>query len=248
MVTTARKQTCWVPPDNGHRPRPTLVAQSAEAPALRDVETIAADSASTSNVPFGRSANVFSFGPFRLIPAERLLTESGRQVRLGSRALDILVTLVERAGDVVAKNEIMACVWPTTTVAEDNLTVHMTALRRALQDGRNGRRYVVTIPGRGYSFVGQVTPETQFSRRSVAVAQPNLTDVPRHQRPRDHAFAELIARISLQQDGTIAATAGFVPAPLALALAEALIALCQRDVLTFDLRFSDLDAAALETT
>src|SRR5271167_4705516 len=97
-----------------------------------------------------------SFGPFRLFPAQRLLLEGDRPVRLGSRALDILTALVERAGEVVGKNELIARAWPTTTVEEGNLKLQVSALRRALGDGQGGHRYVVTVPGRGYNFVAHI--------------------------------------------------------------------------------------------
>jgi DNA-binding winged helix-turn-helix (wHTH) protein len=99
---------------------------------------------------------VFSFGSFRLLPARRLLLFGDEPVRLGSRALDILIVLVERAGELVGKDELMARVWPDTSVVPANLTVHVTALRRAL---RGGGRYFVNIPGRGYFFVAPVVLE-----------------------------------------------------------------------------------------
>src|ERR1700730_9928270 len=98
-----------------------------------------------------------SFGPFRLFAKQGLLLEGERLVRLGSRALDILIVLVEGAGELISKNELMARVWPDTNVEPANLTVHIAALRRALSDGRAGNRYILSIPGRGYRFVAPVT-------------------------------------------------------------------------------------------
>jgi DNA-binding winged helix-turn-helix (wHTH) protein len=98
----------------------------------------------------------FSFGPFRLLPAQQLLVEADRPVRLGSRALEILVTLVERAGELVTKDELVARVWPDTHVEEGNLRVHVAAVRRALGDGQAGNRFVANVPGRGYCFVAPV--------------------------------------------------------------------------------------------
>src|ERR1700729_3822247 len=97
-----------------------------------------------------------SFGTFRLIPAQRLLLESEKAVQLGSRAIEILMALVERAGESVSKEELIARVWPDTIVEESNLKVHIAALRKALGDGRNGNRYVINIPGRGYRFVASI--------------------------------------------------------------------------------------------
>ena len=99
----------------------------------------------------------FSFGPFRLYRAKKLLLESGKPVRLGSRALDILIALVERAGELVSKDELVAFVWPRTIVEESSLRVHVAALRKVLGDGQAGARYIVNQPGLGYSFIAAVT-------------------------------------------------------------------------------------------
>jgi DNA-binding winged helix-turn-helix (wHTH) protein len=74
----------------------------------------------------------FTFGSLRLIPAQRMLLEDGKPVRLGSRALDILITLVERAGQTIRKDEIIARTWPDTVVDEGGLRVHVAALRKVL--------------------------------------------------------------------------------------------------------------------
>src|SRR5260370_805447 len=98
-----------------------------------------------------------SFGPFRLVPTQRLLLEHDNPVRVGSRALDILTALVERPGELVGKDELMARVWRGTLVEEGNLKFQVGALRRALGDGRGGRRYIATSAGQGYRFVAPVS-------------------------------------------------------------------------------------------
>jgi DNA-binding winged helix-turn-helix (wHTH) protein len=97
-----------------------------------------------------------SFGPFRLLPTQFLLLEGDKTVPLGSRALEILIALLERRGELVSKQDLMARVWPNVLVEASNLTVHMSALRRALRDGQNGNRFIVNIRGRGYCFVASV--------------------------------------------------------------------------------------------
>ena len=97
-----------------------------------------------------------SFGPFRLLPTQFLLLEGDKPVSLGSRALEILIALLERPGELVSKEELMDRVWPNVFVEPANLTVHMSALRRTLRDGRDGNRFIINIPGRGYSFVTSV--------------------------------------------------------------------------------------------
>jgi DNA-binding winged helix-turn-helix (wHTH) protein len=89
---------------------------------------------------------VISFGPFRLLTGQRLLLEGDRQVRLGSRAFDILTALLERAGEVVGKEHLIARAWPHTFVEEANLKIQVSALRRALGDGQRGNRYLITVP------------------------------------------------------------------------------------------------------
>jgi len=116
----------------------------------------------------------YLFGPFRLLPRQRLLLSGDEPVRLGSRALDILVALVERAGELVGKDELMARVWPNTFVVQANLTVHVSALRRALRDGTGGNRYFVNVPNRGYYFVAPVVLEGSVGPRvSLHVASPS---------------------------------------------------------------------------
>jgi len=97
-----------------------------------------------------------SFGPFRLAPNERLLERAGVAVPLGGRAFEILIFLVERAGEIVSKRDLIARAWPDVTVEEASLRVHITALRKALGDGKAGARYVTNVPGRGYCFVAPV--------------------------------------------------------------------------------------------
>ncbi len=93
------------------------------------------------------------FGPFRLLPQSRLLLQAGKSLRISSRALDILILLARRAGEVVPKDDIIAHTWPNVFVGESNLRVHMAALRKVLNEGEDGARFIANVPGRGYSFV-----------------------------------------------------------------------------------------------
>lgn len=99
------------------------------------------------------------FGPYRIHPHQRLVLEAGRPLRLGRRAVDILLILLEQAGNVVSKQELIARVWPKSVVEDGNLRVHMAALRKALGDGQAGQRYIVTVAQRGYSFVAPLSIE-----------------------------------------------------------------------------------------
>src|SRR4029077_4333122 len=96
--------------------------------------------------------DALSFGPFRLYPAQRLLKKGEDPVKLGARAFDILLALVERAGEVVAHKELIAKVWPNVVVEEISLRVHVASLRKALDGGRSGEHYITNVTGRGYCF------------------------------------------------------------------------------------------------
>lgn len=112
--------------------------------------------------PLGRTAAVYGFGSFRLLPAQRLLLEGESPVQLGSRAFDLLVALVERAGQVLGKQELLAAAWPGRIVEDNTLRVHIAALRRTLKRARCGADSerdgdcIVNVPGRGYCLVAPV--------------------------------------------------------------------------------------------
>src|SRR5262245_8608111 len=110
--------------------------------------------------------NCWEFGPFRFFPAERRLLKGATPVPIGSRELDILIALVERAGEVVTKRELFARVWPDVVVEESSLRVHVAGLRKVLSDGQDQARYIVNVPGRGYSFVASLTGDTAPSART----------------------------------------------------------------------------------
>ena len=102
------------------------------------------------------SAIRFRFGPFELNVAERSLMKASQVIPLGGRAYDILIALLENAGEVVGKAELIARAWPDVTVEEGSLRVHLSALRKALGDGQFGNKYIANIQGQGYSFIAPV--------------------------------------------------------------------------------------------
>ena len=95
-----------------------------------------------------------SFGRFRLDLDLRELRRDGEPLQLRGRALDILCALAAAKGEVVGKDDLMARLWPGRIVEEGNIHVHVSALRKALDDHGEGHSYVVTVPGRGYRLVG----------------------------------------------------------------------------------------------
>ncbi|SEN20453.1 DNA-binding winged helix-turn-helix (wHTH) domain-containing protein [Luteibacter sp. UNCMF331Sha3.1] len=108
---------------------------------------------------------LYLFGPYRLEPALRTLYRDGVAVKLGSRAFDILVMLVERQGAVVTPRELMSVAWQGLVVGESNVRVQIANLRQALGNAREGARYIASIPGRGYMFLATVERLTDARAR-----------------------------------------------------------------------------------
>jgi Tol biopolymer transport system component/DNA-binding winged helix-turn-helix (wHTH) protein len=103
-----------------------------------------------------RESHLYEFGPYRLIPQERLLLREGEPVTLTPKAFETLVALVRRAGHLAEKGELLKEVWPDSFVEESNLAQNVHALRRALGEGENGKPYIETVPKRGYRFLASV--------------------------------------------------------------------------------------------
>src|SRR5262245_4947226 len=99
---------------------------------------------------------LYEFDAFRVDAGRHLLLRDGQAVNLSPRAFKMLLALIRRRGEVLAKDELMRKLWPDTIVEENNLTVTMSSLRKALGESPQQHRYIVTIPGRGYSFVAEV--------------------------------------------------------------------------------------------
>ena len=104
--------------------------------------------------------DIAAFGPFRLFPTARLLERDGEPVEIGGRALDVLIELVNQAGKVVGKTDLMLSIWRDTTVVEGVVRTHVYNLRKALGDGVGGVRYVTSVAGRGYCFVAPISRST----------------------------------------------------------------------------------------
>ena len=169
----------------------------------------------------------FAFGPFRFIPAQRVLLEDGKPLRLGSRALDILTALVESAGETIHKDRLIARTWPDTVVDEGALRVHVAALRKALGDGRAGRRIIANNPGRGYTFVAPVTrehPHPAATAPDGATAASNLPVPLTRIVGRDDIIAALAAQLAQRRLLTIVGPGGIGKTTVAVAVAEAISA------------------------
>jgi predicted ATPase/DNA-binding winged helix-turn-helix (wHTH) protein len=175
------------------------------------------------------SEQALAFGPFRLIPSQKLLLEHDKPVRLGSRALELLIALVERTGEVVSRDELVARVWPSTIVEESSLRVHIAALRKALGDGHGGKRFIANVPGRGYCLVAPVTRLPQKALRSPdtvpGIARHNLPARLTSMIGRTDVVAALAALLPERRFVTLTGAGGMGKTTVALAVAEELLGL-----------------------
>ncbi|MDR3409299.1 MAG: winged helix-turn-helix domain-containing protein [Methylovirgula sp.] len=168
----------------------------------------------------------YAFDEFRLWPASRVLTRNNVPVQLGARALDILIALVERAGQVVGKTELFALVWPNRSIEESNLRVHIAALRKALGDGRSATRFITSVPGRGYTFVAEVVhiprQDEKKEQRVAPLASLDHAGFPAALTPlfgRDEVVAEIADQLPRKRLVTITGAGGIGKTAVALAVA-----------------------------
>lgn len=187
--------------------------------------------------------SAIAFGPFRLFAKTRLLEKDGAPVHLGGRALDILVFLAERAGEVVDKRELIRRVWADVNVDEGSLRFHITTLRKALGDPGEGSRYVVNVPGRGYCFTAallRAAPSENRTSQPVAAAR-SLPSPLSKMIGRDDAVAKISAELALHRFVTIVGPGGIGKTSVALAVAH-------RELQAFDGQVCFVDFGALRET
>lgn len=182
---------------------------------------------------------IYSFGPFRLFPVQRKLLENDSVVRLGGRAFDMLVYLIERAGSVVGKNELTSRVWPHVIVGEGSLRFHLVGLRRALGDGHGDRRYIVNVPGRGYSFVAPVlssaTESIPQKGAAADLARRNPLPPVRRMVGRDGFVQKVVADLPEHRFVTIVGPGGIGKTTVEIAVAASLASAYSDGVQFFDL-------------
>ncbi|MDB5483135.1 MAG: putative ATPase [Caulobacteraceae bacterium] len=180
-------------------------------------------------MPQSRGAqDVVSFGPFRLYGRQRLLKRDGEPVKLGSRAFDVLLALVDKAGEVVGQDELLARVWPGVFVGEAALRVNVAALRKALDSADGGSRYLTTITGRGYSFVAAVSRETNGGEIEDGdePARPAYALPPapgRRMVGRDDTVREICAMVTEKRFVTIVGAGGMGKTTVAVSVAHQLL-------------------------
>ena len=171
-------------------------------------------------------APAIHFGPYRIYPGQRLVMEADQPLRLGRRAMDILLILLAQAGNVVSKQELIAGVWPNSVVEDINLRVHMAALRKALGDGQAGQRYIITVAQRGYSFVAPFFVAHTEPLPEGETARSNSHNLPvRRTRMigREGLIDSLVIQLSRQRFITLTGPGGIGKTTVALRVAEQLI-------------------------
>jgi predicted ATPase/DNA-binding winged helix-turn-helix (wHTH) protein len=171
-------------------------------------------------------AGALAFGPFRLHIAQRRIEKDGSPLHLSARALDILAMLVEQAGTVVSKNELMTRVWPGAVVDESSLRVHVAALRKALGDGEASARYLATVSGQGYCFVAKVSRADGARPSIVTPASAKVHSLPA--RPsqmvgRDQTVDEISDRLTSKRFVTIVGPGGIGKTTVAVSTGHALL-------------------------
>ena len=182
-----------------------------------------------------------AFGPFLLSPEERLLLRDGAPVRLGGRALDLLIALVDNAGSVVSKKDLIDRVWGDVVVDEGNLRFNMYAVRKALGDGAEGARYVVNTANKGYSFVAGV-------ERQAPAGDPHA-EPPRRSRSLPALATPVVGRdseIALIETGLLQRRLVSIVGPGGIGKTTAAIACAQNAARHFDgdVCFIDLSATS----
>jgi DNA-binding winged helix-turn-helix (wHTH) protein/TolB-like protein/Flp pilus assembly protein TadD len=157
------------------------------------------------------SANnsVYEFGPFRLETLSRRLLRDGEPVPLMPKAYETLVILIENHGNIVEKAELMNGLWPDSFVEEANLTVNISALRKALGEIPGQHLYIATVPGRGYKFVADVKSGTVDLDESISSEDPSI-DVTESQAPRGRSQSRVFALVALALAIAVAAAGYFV--------------------------------------
>ena len=150
-----------------------------------------------------QARHIYEFGPFRLIPEERQLLRDDQPVPLTDKPFDLLLALVANSGRLIKKGELMEMVWPDASVEEANLSVNMSAVRRALGEGPTDHRYVETVPRSGYRFVagvkerwdeGAEPPDRDEAGGEEAVASPAAAGERQTQAPSSSAVPRVSFR------------------------------------------------------
>ena len=167
----------------------------------------------------------YRFGQVEVRPGERRILINGQPANVGARAFDVLIALIDRRDRVVSKDELLEIVWPGLVVEENNLQVHVSALRKLL-----GPQALVTIPGRGYRLALTLETDSGASPASMPKAAPTPA-ARRHNLPvqlssfvgRDHEIGEIRSLLGAARLVTLTSTGGTGKTRLSLQVATQLI-------------------------
>jgi predicted ATPase/DNA-binding winged helix-turn-helix (wHTH) protein len=188
-----------------------------------------------------KSPDCYAFGPFRLLVDRRELSAHGVPVVIGQRAIEVLVALVQRHGELVTKDALMAAVWPGVVVEENNLAVHVSVLRKVLGKTDDDKPYLQTVAGRGYRFVADVTHESlpALEKTGTAVDAPASAARARSDNPhnlpspltrligRAEELEAIKARLKSSRLVTLTGTGGVGKTRLAIEIGTQLLADCE---------------------
>src|SRR5688500_18028169 len=114
---------------------------------------------------------IYNFDGYRLDPLKRKLERDGHGIHLPAKAFDLLVVMAENSGTLMEREKLFELLWPSQFVEESNLSVTVSALRKALGEQKGKERYIVTIPRQGYRFIADVTSEEPLIEPDAAGAQ-----------------------------------------------------------------------------
>jgi predicted ATPase/DNA-binding winged helix-turn-helix (wHTH) protein len=189
-----------------------------------------------------KSELVFSFGPYRLIPSRQLLLLEDHPIKLGGRAFELLRLLVQRGGELVSKEELMAAAWPGIFVHESNLKVNMSNLRRLLGDTKLNPSYFATVVGRGYRFIAPVHAGIgAFEDGDTFGEDPGFGHLPPqgHLVGREAELADVQIALHRERHVTLVGAGGIGKTTVAIAAAHAYADMCLDGLCLVDLATID---------
>jgi predicted ATPase/DNA-binding winged helix-turn-helix (wHTH) protein len=176
-----------------------------------------------------------TFGSFCLYPDRHVLFQHNQPLQVGSRALEILIMLTERVGELVTKDELLARAWPNATVEESNLRAQVALLRKILGDNQAAPHYIAAVPGRGYRFVAQISYAGLAREAKAGGARNNLPRQLTQPIGRDEAIKAVRGRFERFRLTTVVGPGGIGKTTLSLAVAEQLLASYEHGVCFLDL-------------
>jgi DNA-binding winged helix-turn-helix (wHTH) protein len=162
-------------------------------------------------------SQIYEFGPFRLHAHDRILLRGDAEVHLTAKVFNILLLLVQRSGHLVTKEELIEQVWPDAMIEENNLTVSMSALRKALGDRKEGGPYIETVSRHGYRFVASVSgiedaavrPADKYSDPNFHISRALVALVYLEKGSFEEAISELEKMLTINDSWEISALLGY---------------------------------------